>query len=180
VQARRSSSPSRPRPKQEAIWKQAREIALAFLTYGYRKVWAELTRRGMVATESMVYRVLKEGLLLLMKRRPKAKSQGPEPPKPKGVGLVLSADSTLWRLIEHGGSPALGDYRIFNVIEEESRYLLASVVDQVGEGETARLAKEAIERAREEARGLGLSTKRPAASHRSGRCFSIRGVPELP
>ena len=45
------------------------------------------------------------------------------------------------------------------MIEEESCYLLASVVGKVGEGETARLAKEAIERARGEARRLGLPTK---------------------
>lgn len=45
------------------------------------------------------------------------------------------------------------------MIEEESRYLLASVGDQVGEGETARLAKEAMERAREEARRLGFPTQ---------------------
>jgi len=41
----------------------------------------------------------------------------------------------------------------------KSRYLLASVVGKVREGETARLAKEAIERVREEARRLELPTK---------------------
>jgi len=160
AQAGRSSSPSRPRPKREAIREQACKIALTFPAYGYRKVWAELLRRGIRTSRSTVYRVLKaEELLLPMKRRPKARSQGSEPSKPEQVGLVLSADSTLWRLIEHKGSPALGGYRILNVIEEESRYLLASVAERVGEGETARLAKEAIERAREEARKLGLPTK---------------------
>ena len=154
------SSQPRLKPKREAIREYARKVAPAFPTYGYRKVWAELARRGIEAKKSMVYRVLKEeGLLLPRERTPKPKSQGPEPPKPELVGLVLSADSTLWRLVESKGSPALGGYRIFNVIEEESRYLLASVVGQVGEGETARLAKEAIERAREEARRLGLPTK---------------------
>jgi len=109
--AGQSSSTFRPRPKQEAIREHAREVALAFPTYGYRKVWVELIRRGMVATESTVYRVLKqEGLLLPTKRRPKAKNQGPKPPKPELVGLVLSADSTLWRLVESKGSPALGGY----------------------------------------------------------------------
>jgi len=160
AQAGRSSSPSRPRPKQEAIRGPAREIALAFPTYGYRKVWAELLRRGIQTSQSTVYRVLKgERLLLPTKRKRKVKNQGPELPKPEQVGLVLSADSTLWRLVEHKGSPALGGYRILNVIEEESRYLLASVAGKVGEGETARLAKEAMERAREEARRLGLPTK---------------------
>ena len=50
AQAGRSSSPPRPRPKREAIREQAREIALAFPAYGYRKVWAELLRREMAAT----------------------------------------------------------------------------------------------------------------------------------
>lgn len=45
------------------------------------------------------------------------------------------------------------------MIEENGRYLLASVVERVGEGETARLAKEAMERAREEAKRLGLPIK---------------------
>ena len=96
AQVGRSPSPPSPCPKREVLREQAREIALAFPAYGYRKVWAELLRRGMVATKSTVYRVLREeGLLLPMKRRPKAKSQGPEPPRPERVGLVLSADSTL-------------------------------------------------------------------------------------
>ncbi len=72
---------------------------------------------------------------------------------------MLSADGTLWRLVEHKGASSLGGYRILNVIEEESRYLLASVAGRAGEGETARLAKEALERAREEARRLGLPTQ---------------------
>ncbi len=158
AQAGRSSSPSRPRPKQEAIRGPAREIALAFSTYGYRKVWAELLRRGIQTSQSTVYRVLKGERLLLPTKR-KVKNQGPELPKPEQVGLVLSADGTLWRLVESKGASSLGGYRILNVIEEESRYLLASVVGKVGEGETARLAKEAMERAREEARRLGLPTK---------------------
>ena len=57
------------------------------------------------------------------------------------------------------GASSLGGYRILNVIEEDSRYLLTSVAGKVGEVETAGLAREAIERAREEARRLGLPTK---------------------
>ena len=57
------------------------------------------------------------------------------------------------------GSSRSRGYRILNVIEEESRYLLASVAGRVGEGETARLAKEALGRAREEARRRGLPTQ---------------------
>ena len=109
AQAGRSSSSSRPRPKQEAIRGPAREIALAFPTYGYRKVWAELLRRGMVATKSTVYRALKaEGLLLPTKRKRKVTDQGPELPQPEQVGLVFSADGTLWRLVESKGAPASG------------------------------------------------------------------------
>lgn len=171
AQAGPRSSPSRSRPKQEAIRGPARKIALTFPAYGYRKVWAELLRRGIQAKKSTVYRVLKaERLLLPMKRRPKAKRPGPESPKPERVGLALSADSTSWRLVEHEGCPALGGYRILNVIEEESRYLLASVAGQVGEGETARLAKEAMERAREEARRLGFPTQG------RGSCFAPIGA----
>ena len=59
---------------------------------------------------------------------------------------------------EQGSSQPRG-YRILNVIEEESRYLLASVAGRIGEGETARLVKEAMGRAREEARKLGLPTQ---------------------
>lgn len=85
-------------------------------------------RRGIPASPSTVYRVFKEeGLLLPMKRRPKAESQGPEPPRPGQVGLVLSADGPRWRLVESKGASSLGGYHILNVIEEESRYLLASV-----------------------------------------------------
>ncbi len=100
---------------------------------------------------------IEEGLLLPVKRRRRKdqdKRLGPEPPRPERVGLVLSADGTLWRLVEHKGVPSLGGYRIL-----KSRYLLASVAGRVGEGETARLAKEALERAREEARRLGLPTQ---------------------
>ena len=155
-------------PKREVLREQTREIALAFPAYGYRKAWAELLRRGMVATKSTVYRVLREeGLLLSTRRRrpypgqhqSKDQRPGSEPPRPDRVGLVLSADGTLWRLMESKGASSLGGYRILNVIEEKSRYLLASVAGRVGEGETARLAKEALERTREEARRLGLSTK---------------------
>jgi len=75
----------------------------------------------MVATKSTVYRVLKEeGLLLPMKRRRRKdqdKRSGPEPPKPERVGLVLSADGTLWRLVEPKGASSLGGYRILNGIE---------------------------------------------------------------
>ena len=53
----------------------------------------------------------------------------------------------------------LSGYCIRSVIEEESRYLLASVAGRAGEGESARLAYEAIARAREEAKRLGLPTK---------------------
>jgi len=75
----------------------------------------------MVAKASTIYRVLKEeGLLLPTRRKRKAEDQGPEAPNPERVGLVLSADSTLWRLVESKGSLALGGYRILNVIEEES------------------------------------------------------------
>ncbi|WP_158531651.1 MULTISPECIES: IS3 family transposase [unclassified Meiothermus] len=78
----------RPCPKREAIRDQARQVALTFPTYGYRKVWAELLRRGVVATESTVYRVLQgEGLLLPRKGgRRKDPGQGgePEPPSPSG------------------------------------------------------------------------------------------------
>jgi len=82
--------------KRDAIREQDCKIALAFPTYGYHKVWAELLRRGIRTSRSTVYRVLKaEGLLLPMKRRPKARSQSSEPPRPHRVGLVLSADSTL-------------------------------------------------------------------------------------
>ena len=57
-------------PKRKAIRKQAREIALAFPAYGYRKIWTELLRRGIPASPSTVYRALKEeGFLLPMKRR---------------------------------------------------------------------------------------------------------------
>jgi len=158
-----SFSSSRPRPKREVLREPAREIALAFPAHGHRKVWAELLRRGIPASPSTVYRVLKgEGLLLPVKRRRRKdqdKRLGPEPPRPERVGLVLSADGTLWRLVESKGASSLGGYRILNVIEEESRYLLASVAGRVGEGETARLAKEALERAREEARRLGLPTQ---------------------
>ena len=160
VRRARGSRRFRHHSEQEAILGPAREIALAFPTYGYRKVWAELLPRGIQTSQSTVYRVLKaEGLLLPMKRRPKAKSQGPEPPKPERVGLVLSTDSTLWRWVEHKGFPALGGHRIQGVIEEESRCLLARVAGKVGEGETAGLAKEAMEWAREEARRLGLPPK---------------------
>ncbi len=159
-------------PKRDTIRKQVREVALAFPSYGYRKVWAELLRQGVAATRSTVYRVLgEEGLLLPTRRRrpypsryqsqdqSKDQRPGSEPPRPERVGLVLGADGTLWRLVEGKGTPGLGGYRILNVIEEESRYLLASVAGRVGEGESARLAYEAIERAREEARRLGLPTK---------------------
>ncbi len=61
--------------------------------------------------------------------------------------------------MESKGAPSLEGYRTLHGIEEESRHLLASVAGRVGEGETARLAKEALERAREEARRLGLPTK---------------------
>ena len=112
AQAGRSSSPPKPRPKREVLREQVREIALAFPTYGYRKVWAELLRRGIPASPSTVYRVLKEeGLLLPMKRRRRKdqdKRSGSEPPKPERVGLVLSADGTLWRLVESRGAPGLG------------------------------------------------------------------------
>jgi len=89
---------------------------------------------------------------------------------------VLSADGTLWRLVESKGASSLGGYRIQGVIEEESHSLLASVASKVGEGETARLAKEAMERAREEARRLGLPTKglllrTDGAQHSSLRSF---------
>ena len=100
---------------------------------------------------------IEEGLLLPVKRRRRKdqdKRLGPEPPRPERVGLVLSADGTLWRLVEHKGASSLGGYRIL-----KSRYLLASVAGRVGEGEIARLAKEALERAREEARRLGLPTQ---------------------
>lgn len=60
AQAGRSSSPSRPRPKREAIRGPAREIALAFPTYGYRKVWAGLLRQGIQTSQGTVYRVLKK------------------------------------------------------------------------------------------------------------------------
>ena len=147
-------------PKREAVRGPAREIALTFRAYGYRKVWAELLRRGIQTSQSTVYRVLKaEGLLLPTERKRKVKNQGPELPKPERVGLVLSADGILWRLVESKGASSLWGYRILNVIEEESRYLLARVASKVGEGETARLAREAIEWAREEARRLGLPTK---------------------
>ena len=160
VRRARGSRCFRRCPERDAIQEHAREIALAFPTYGYRKVWAELLRRGIQTSQSTVYRVLKaEGLLLPTKRKRKVKNQGPELPKPERVGLVLSADGTLWRLVESKGASSLGGYRILNVIEEESRYLLASVAGKVGEGETARLAREAIERARGEARRLGLPTK---------------------
>lgn len=87
VQAGPRSSPSRSRSKQEAIRGPAREIALTFPAYGYRKVWAELLRRGIQAKKSTVYRVLKaERLLLPMKRGPKAKRQGPESPKARAGG----------------------------------------------------------------------------------------------
>ncbi|WP_276959719.1 integrase core domain-containing protein [Allomeiothermus silvanus] len=156
AQAGPRSSPSRSRPKQEAIRGPAREIALTFPAYGYRKVWAELLRRGIQAKKSTVYRVLKaKRLLLPMKRRPKAKRQGPESPKSPSGWASPSAPIAP----HHEGCPALGGYRIQNVIEEERRYLLASVAGQVGEGETARLAKEAMERAREEARRLGFPTQ---------------------
>ncbi len=70
AQAGRSPSAPRPRPKRKAIRKQAREIALAFPAYGYRKIWTELLRRGIPASPSTVYRALKEeGFLLPMKRR---------------------------------------------------------------------------------------------------------------
>ncbi len=75
------------------------------------------------------------------------------------MGLVLGAGSTLWRLVEGKGVPSLGGYRIQSVIEEESRYPLASVAGRAGEGESARLAYEAIARAWEEAKRLGLPTK---------------------
>jgi len=175
AQAGRSPSPPRPRPKREVLREPAREIALAFPAYGYRKVWAELLRRGIPASPSTVYRVLREeGLLLPVKRRPKAKSQGPEPPRLERVGLVLSADGTLWRLVEHKGAPSLGGYRIL-----KSRYLLASVAGRVGEGETAGLAKEALERAREEARRLGLPTQGLLLRTDQGSAFqseAFRGV----
>ena len=48
------SSQPRLKPKQEAIREHVREVALAFPTYGYRKVWAELTRRGIEAKKSTV------------------------------------------------------------------------------------------------------------------------------
>lgn len=172
ARAGQGSSPPRPCPKREAIRESAREVALAFPTYGYRKIWAELLRRSIPASPSTVYRVLEEeGLLLSTRRRrpypsryqskdqSKDQRPGSEPPRPERVGLVLSADGTLWWLVEHKGASSLGGYRILNVIEEESRYLLASVAGRVGEGETARLAKEALERAREEAKRLGLPTK---------------------
>ena len=108
AQVGRRSHPSNlcPSPKRETIRGHAREVALAFPTYGYRKVWAELIRRGIEAKKSTVYRVLKEeGLLLPAKRKRKTEDQGPEPPKPERVGFVVSADSTLWRLVESKGSP---------------------------------------------------------------------------
>lgn len=82
--------------------------------------------------------------MLSTKRKRRLKNQGPELPEPEQAGLVLSADGTLWRLVESKGDSNLGGYRILNVIEEEYRCLLASVVGKVGGGETARLAKETM------------------------------------
>ena len=174
-------SPPRPRPKRKAIRGPAREIALAFPAYGYRKVWAELLRRGIPASPSTVYRVLKEeGLLLPVKRRRRKdqdKRSGSEPPRPERVGLVLSAGGALWRLVEHKGASSLGGYRILNVIKRDRGGELPPSGQRGGEGR-GRRDRQAGQGSARASPGGGQEAwtpySRAAASHRPGLGVSGR------
>ncbi len=123
--------------------------------YGYRKVWAVLTRQGLLGSPSTVYRWMKHHERLQKSHRRKGQRYTP-PPRLERIGLTVGLDLTHW-----------GRARVCNVIEYQSRYCLAAVA---GFSENAPAAITALDRAMNQAQALKL----PA---RSIRVKSDQGTP---
>ncbi len=65
----RKLRPSQPEPETVALRDQIQKIALAFPAYGYRRITAELARRGWSSNHKRVLRLMRQDNLLCLRRR---------------------------------------------------------------------------------------------------------------
>jgi len=65
----RRRRPCDPEPKTVALRDQIQKIALEFPAYGYRRITAELERRGWVSNHKRVLRLMRQDNLLCLRRR---------------------------------------------------------------------------------------------------------------
>ena len=126
---------------QESLGEEVKGLCEEHPRLGHRPIHALLAKTRPVSP-STVYRIMRR--LDLCQKPPKKKviKSSPAPFELESLGLTIGLDFTHW------------DRRpVCNVLEYESRYCLASVVS---ERETSDAAKEALDRALQEAKGLGL------------------------
>ena len=125
--------------------------------YGYRRVWALLSREGIPASPSTVYRLMKGSGRLQQSPRRRGYRYSP-PPRPEHLGLTVGLDFTRW-----------GKARLCNVIEYQSRYCLAALASFE---ESAEAAKSALDMAIETARSLELPTQGIEVKSDHGTAFT--------
>lgn len=132
--------------------------------YGYRKVWAVLTRQGLLGSPSTVYRWMKHHERLQKSPRRKGQRYTP-PPRLERIGLTVGLDFTHW-----------GRARVCNVIEYQSRYCLAAVA---GFSENTHAAITALDTAISRAQTLRLPTQDFQVKSDQGTAFKSDAFTEF-
>lgn len=126
---------------QETVEGEVKRLCEEHPRLGHRPIHALLAKTHPVSP-STVYRTMKRLELCQKPQKKKEVKSSPAPLELDSLGLTVGLDFTHW-----DKKPIQG------VLEYESRYCLASVVS---ERETSEAAKEALARALQEAKELGL------------------------
>ncbi len=142
---------------QAAVEERVKRLCDEHPRLGHRPIHALLAKTHPISP-STVYRIMKRLDLCQKPQKKKRVKSSSAPLELDNLGLTVGLDFTHW-----------GQKPILNVLEYESRYCLASVVS---ERETSEAAKEALDRALQEAKGLGLPYRNIEVKSDHGSTFT--------
>ena len=123
---RKSYRYRRKKADSSKLMKRIKELALKHPRFGYRRIWALLTRAGELINVKRVYRLWRELKLALPKRRPKKKRARPV------VGIMPKADKAnqIWTYDFVFDEAVSGrKLKMLTLIDEYTRECLAVEVD---------------------------------------------------